>query len=73
MPTINIIFNSSTVTVLSVEIYHDISKENKNEFLSYLYTTKCIDLKKKHAISYHCRFQCPSIHALERRERTLKI
>lgn len=45
MPTINIIFNSSTETVLSVEIYH-ILKEKKNEFLSYLYTTKCIDLKK---------------------------
>lgn len=43
MPTINIIFNSSTVTVLSVEIYH-ILKEKKMNF--FLYTTKCIDLKK---------------------------
>lgn len=46
MPTINIIFNSSTVTVLSVEIYHILKEKKKNFFLILIYTTKCIDLEK---------------------------
>lgn len=37
MPTINIIFNSSTVTVLSVEIYHILKEKKWISFLSLQY------------------------------------